>query len=111
MDDLVHYDYVRIPDKYRLHNQFQIRMFSELDEIGDFDLSPVEKRWSEDYEYLLSHGYQLRPRFHPGWTPTWRGTNLSPLACEDSIMHYVCQSFCLLLCVLNHSRYVERFCY
>ncbi|OCB87837.1 hypothetical protein A7U60_g4970 [Sanghuangporus baumii] len=88
MDNLIHYDSVPIPDEYRIHNPVQIRVFRELDELGDFDLSAVEKRWTEDYDYLLSRGYQLRPRFHPGWTPTWRGTNLSPVACEDSIVHY-----------------------
>ncbi|KAL5536538.1 hypothetical protein ACEPAF_360 [Sanghuangporus sanghuang] len=88
MDDLVHYDSAPIPDEYRMHNPIQIRLFRELDELGDFDLSDVEMRWTEDYDYLLSRGYQLRPRFHPGWIPTWRGTNLSPVACEDAIVHY-----------------------
>ncbi|KAL5492786.1 hypothetical protein ACEPAI_4234 [Sanghuangporus weigelae] len=71
MDDLVHYDSVPIPDEYQIHNPVQIRLFRELDELGDFDLLAVERRWTEDYDYLLSHGYQLRPHFHPGWTPTW----------------------------------------
>ncbi|KAL5513542.1 hypothetical protein ACEPAH_3941 [Sanghuangporus vaninii] len=88
MDDLVHYDSVPIPDEYRIHNPIQIRLFRELDELGDFDLSDIEKKWTEDYESFLSRGYQLRPRFHPGWIPTWRGTNLSPVACEDVIVHY-----------------------
>ncbi|KAL5536539.1 hypothetical protein ACEPAF_361 [Sanghuangporus sanghuang] len=88
MDDLVDYDRVPIPDEYRLHHPIRIQFFRELEENGEFDLSNVERGWVEDYEYLLCHGYQLRPRFHPRWTPTWCGTNLSPVACEDSIAHF-----------------------
>ncbi|KAL5513541.1 hypothetical protein ACEPAH_3940 [Sanghuangporus vaninii] len=88
MDDLVDYDRVPILDEHRLHHPIRIQFFRELEENGDFDLSDVERGWMKDDEYLLSHGYQLRPRFHPRWTPTWRGTNLSPVACEDSIAHF-----------------------
>ncbi|KDN39486.1 hypothetical protein RSAG8_08781, partial [Rhizoctonia solani AG-8 WAC10335] len=35
--------------------------------------------------YLLSKGYRLRPRYQPDWTPSWKGTNIKPSKCEDSI--------------------------
>ncbi|KAJ7220162.1 kinase-like domain-containing protein [Mycena pura] len=28
-----------------------------------------EQFWVGSYEFLLSRGYQLRPRYHPGWVP------------------------------------------
>jgi hypothetical protein len=49
------------------------------------ELLPDEERWRDSYSFLLSHGLELRPRFKPGWTPSWIGTNLDPGTCEDSI--------------------------
>ena len=89
MDDLVNYERVTTNDRYRLDHPLRTQFYREMEEAGDFDLSVVEGRWAEDYDYLLSHGYQLRPRFHPGWTPSWRGTDLVPVACEDHIAHFV----------------------
>ncbi|KAI0774908.1 hypothetical protein BD413DRAFT_677962 [Trametes elegans] len=40
----------------------------------------------ERQPYLQKHGYQLRPRYVPGWEPSWRGTRMDPTYCEDSIM-------------------------
>ncbi|OCB87840.1 hypothetical protein A7U60_g4974 [Sanghuangporus baumii] len=108
MDDLVDYDRVPIPDEYRLHHPIRIQFFRELEENGEFDLSNVERGWVEDYEYLLCHGYQLRPRFHPRWTPTWCGTNLSPVACEDSIAHFVRLIFCPFIRPANHNCQTEK---
>ncbi|KAH7332910.1 kinase-like domain-containing protein [Rhizoctonia solani] len=48
------------------------------------ELSEVEKHWVSFQPYLLSKGYQLRPRYRPGWTPSWKGTSLDPISCEDS---------------------------
>ncbi|CAE6524467.1 unnamed protein product [Rhizoctonia solani] len=48
------------------------------------ELSEVERRWVSFQPYLLSKGYQLRPRYRPEWTPSWKGTNLDPISCEDS---------------------------
>ncbi|KAL5632843.1 hypothetical protein ACGC1H_005704 [Rhizoctonia solani] len=48
------------------------------------ELSEVEKRWVSFQPYLLSKGYQLRPRYRPGWTPSWKSTSLDPISCEDS---------------------------
>ncbi|CAE6518132.1 unnamed protein product [Rhizoctonia solani] len=48
------------------------------------ELSEVEKHWVSFQPYLLSKGYQLRPRYRSGWTPSWKGTSLDPISCEDS---------------------------
>ncbi|CEL61125.1 hypothetical protein RSOLAG1IB_09776 [Rhizoctonia solani AG-1 IB] len=48
------------------------------------ELSDVEKRWVAFQPYLLSKGYQLRPRYRPGWIPSWKHTNWDPMSCEDS---------------------------
>ncbi|KAL5492792.1 hypothetical protein ACEPAI_4240 [Sanghuangporus weigelae] len=88
MDDLVNYDRTPLSQKYRTMNDIEARLFRQLEEHGDFDLTQVERSWIEEYDYLLSLGYQLRPRFHPGWTPSWRGTDIPPVACEDSVEHF-----------------------
>ncbi|CAE6427858.1 unnamed protein product, partial [Rhizoctonia solani] len=46
--------------------------------------SEAEERWVSFQPYLLSKGYNLRPRYQPDWIPSWKGTKISPLSCEDS---------------------------
>jgi hypothetical protein len=36
------------------------------------DLWPKELFWREHQSWLEHRGYLLRPRYHPGWTPSWR---------------------------------------
>ncbi|KAG9084247.1 hypothetical protein FRC06_004154, partial [Ceratobasidium sp. 370] len=48
------------------------------------ELSEAERRWISYYTYLLSKGYQLRPRYRPGWDPSWQIDDSDPLLCEDS---------------------------
>ncbi|KAF8600263.1 hypothetical protein BDV93DRAFT_496918 [Ceratobasidium sp. AG-I] len=48
------------------------------------ELSDAEKRWVSFQPYLLSKGYQLRPRYRPDWVPSWKSTGLHPYDCEDS---------------------------
>ncbi|KAJ6460850.1 kinase-like domain-containing protein [Mycena vitilis] len=28
--------------------------------------------WRDNFHFILEHGYQLRPRYHPEWIPSWR---------------------------------------
>ncbi|KAG9105415.1 hypothetical protein FRC07_009299, partial [Ceratobasidium sp. 392] len=46
--------------------------------------SSVENRWVSLQPYLLSKGYQLRPRYRPDWVPSWKATGANPHSCEDS---------------------------
>jgi len=50
-------------------------------ELGDID--PVESWWVERQEALERAGYMLRPRYRPGWKPSWADTNEEYIDCED----------------------------
>ncbi|KAG9098987.1 hypothetical protein FRC06_005777, partial [Ceratobasidium sp. 370] len=52
--------------------------------LGPEERSEAENRWVTFQPYLLSKGYQLRPRYQPDWVPSWKATGANPLSCEDS---------------------------
>ncbi|GBE78924.1 predicted protein [Sparassis crispa] len=52
---------------------------------GLYALLPNEIFWRDRQVYLEEHGYQLRPRYRPGWSPSWLEMNVTPSFCEDSI--------------------------
>lgn len=60
------------------------KLLEERTNEGLFDLTDGEKWWRDRSDLFEQHGYMLRPRFRPGWKPSWLGTNLHPLSCEDS---------------------------
>ncbi|CAE6391248.1 unnamed protein product [Rhizoctonia solani] len=47
--------------------------------------SEAEERWVSFQPYLSSKGYQLRPRYQPGWVPSWKRTGGKALRAEDSL--------------------------
>ncbi|CAE6453751.1 unnamed protein product [Rhizoctonia solani] len=47
--------------------------------------SEAEGRWVSFQPYLLSKGYNLRPRYQPDWVPSWKDTNTKASDCEDSV--------------------------
>ncbi|KAH9834123.1 kinase-like domain-containing protein [Rhodofomes roseus] len=47
-------------------------------------LYPHERAWRNRQPFLESHGYMLRPRLRPGWTPSWRTSGEHPLDAEDT---------------------------
>ncbi|KAF8508794.1 kinase-like domain-containing protein [Gautieria morchelliformis] len=47
-------------------------------------LQPTEIFWADQYRWLESQGYLLRPRYHPNWIPTWKRTKKYVTDCEDS---------------------------
>jgi hypothetical protein len=47
------------------------------------DLGKNEEWWAERQVALESAGYMLRPRYRPGWTPSWAGTDKFFLNFED----------------------------
>lgn len=48
------------------------------------ELQPAEVFWSRKQPFLASRGYTLRPRYHPGWRPSWHGIpGVDPRAHED----------------------------
>ncbi|KAI1790366.1 kinase-like domain-containing protein [Ganoderma leucocontextum] len=58
---------------------------TELTREGVYDLLPAEVDWQKRQQFLDKMGYKLRPRYQPGWKPSWDHTNLNPTYCEDSI--------------------------
>ena len=49
--------------------------------LGGID--ETETWWVERQEALERAGYMLRPRYRPGWKPSWEGTNKFYFRCED----------------------------
>ena len=47
------------------------------------DLDEFERWWVERQEALERAGYMLRPRFRPGWQPSWAGTGKPYYDFED----------------------------
>ncbi|KAF8490412.1 hypothetical protein JB92DRAFT_3085197 [Gautieria morchelliformis] len=50
-----------------------------------YNLTPSERFWIALQPWLASCGYMLRPRYRPGWVPSWLGTNQHRFECEDGI--------------------------
>jgi hypothetical protein len=52
----------------------------------DSDLGSDEYFWVDQQPFILSCGYALRPRYRPGWVPSWKRAEdnkiLRPM-CED----------------------------
>ncbi|KAL1661238.1 hypothetical protein GGF50DRAFT_129666 [Schizophyllum commune] len=46
-------------------------------------VSPEERWWVEHRAWLESSGYLLRPRFQPGWEPSWHDPKVELLDAED----------------------------
>ncbi|KAJ7228306.1 hypothetical protein GGX14DRAFT_612096 [Mycena pura] len=36
------------------------------------NLLTPEVFWRDHYDYILEHGYKLRPRYRPDWVPSWK---------------------------------------
>lgn len=52
-------------------------------------LNRFERIWHDRYHFLLQKGFELRPRYRPGWTPSWLNTKGELFLCEDSLQHLV----------------------
>ncbi|KAI0352731.1 hypothetical protein OH77DRAFT_1513089 [Trametes cingulata] len=52
-------------------------------------LSPIEVFWRDRQPFFMSHGYTLRPRYRPGWEPSWKlNPELKVFNAEDHLsMH------------------------
>lgn len=77
-------DESRLPS-YALLSPTNLRMYEAATERGLFNIQLGEQFWCDRYHDLLTRGYQLRPRYHPDWKPSWIGTRADPIFCEDSI--------------------------
>ncbi|TFK92760.1 hypothetical protein K466DRAFT_562133, partial [Polyporus arcularius HHB13444] len=52
-------------------------------------LRGMEVYWAHRYEFLNSAGYQLRPRYRPGWVPSWQASKKSRWDVEDGVTLFV----------------------
>ncbi|KAH9935120.1 kinase-like protein [Epithele typhae] len=51
---------------------------------GTWAIRETEIFWRDRRQFLLDHGYLLRARYQPDWTPSWIGTRRDPAFCEDA---------------------------
>lgn len=65
------------------------QIYDKSTRAGNYALSPDELWWSARESCLSTAGYTLRQRYRANWRPSWLGTRLNPLFCEDSIMSEV----------------------
>ena len=47
-------------------------------------LDANEVRWRDKQQFLERRGYMLRPRYRPGWIPSWTGLDRIPPCTEDA---------------------------
>ncbi|KAI0629610.1 kinase-like domain-containing protein [Trametes polyzona] len=62
-----------------------IEHYAKATREGVFNLTQKELFWQARQSFLTDRGYHLRPRYSPGWRPSWANTNHDPMYCEDSI--------------------------
>jgi len=43
----------------------------------------TERWWRDRYVEIASHGYELRPRYHPRWQPSWLKSGKDFYTVED----------------------------
>ena len=86
------------PPPEHITNKKILQLYEERTKEGSYDLTPGEKWWRDRANLFEHHGYKLRPRYLPGWKPSWLGTDLHPFTCEDSHTVVVsCQCYYLFL--------------
>ena len=76
----------RLPRHAILHDEPMIEGYAQSTQAGVYDLHPSEIFWRDRQAFLDKRGYTLRKRYSPDWKPSWAGTNLNPLFCEDFIV-------------------------
>ena len=55
--------------------QMITEFFGDTPSIEPGAIGPNETWWVEQQEALEQSGYMLRPRYRPGWKPSWAGTD------------------------------------
>lgn len=64
---------------------WRVERIRKMTEGGEFERNIFELWWADHYHILLSHGYRLRRRYRPDWTPSWLGTDVYPYYCDDCL--------------------------
>jgi hypothetical protein len=63
--------------------QILTEFFGDAPRIEPGAIGPNETWWVERQEALEQAGYMLRPRYRPGWKPSWTGTDKYHSEFED----------------------------
>lgn len=75
-----------IPEAHiSVREAWRVDHYRQITERGEFERNIFELWWADHYHILLSHGYRLRRRYRPDWTPSWLGTDVSPYYCDDCL--------------------------
>lgn len=82
-----------VPRYMRAFDAEQAEEFRALTASGKYDVRHSEVWWRDRNQLLEDHGYQLRSRLRPGWTPSWQNTDINPQWCEDSFARCVSDVF------------------
>lgn len=62
----------------------------EADDSIFEELRDVEIYWAQKCQLFETRGYALRPRYRPGWTPSWRGKpRIAIMYAEDALSLHV----------------------
>ncbi|TFY55842.1 hypothetical protein EVG20_g9168 [Dentipellis fragilis] len=74
------------------YSEHETRVIEESDSEFSARLRRVERQWLKIQPWLQSQGYMLRPRFRPGWVPSWYTParwkkSVEIDYCEDAIIH------------------------
>lgn len=64
-----------------------------------------EQWWRDQYYILRHYGYDLRPRYHPDWEPSWRGSGKDFFTVEDGQPSIVCAVLWVLSILIDHISY------
>ncbi|KAI0081936.1 hypothetical protein K474DRAFT_1768164 [Panus rudis PR-1116 ss-1] len=61
-------------------------LLQQRDDIPPGGFRPTEVFWRDHQQWLEQKGYMLRPRYHPGWVPSWekQRSKKSPYSFEDA---------------------------
>ncbi|KZV99365.1 hypothetical protein EXIGLDRAFT_640546 [Exidia glandulosa HHB12029] len=78
-------DYKRYPKSLRGTPAMVSKWVKQAEE-GRWALHHEERFWRDLHPFLVERGYTLRPRLTPGWKPSWTGTDINPVFCEDHWM-------------------------
>jgi hypothetical protein len=71
------------------------------------EISGPETWWVARQEALEHTGYMLRPRYRPGWKPSWVGTDKDAFDSEDGQSHSV-SAYSFALGIRAHNFQVAR---
>ena len=53
--------------------------------VDNSKLSDTEQWWANQQLWLAQQGYVLRPRYRPGWVPSWKRGRVSEFKAEDGL--------------------------